>query len=291
MRKSQSELLLLTKRVINSVKDVKKDKISSRELVKFFCEKCGKPYASVICNIKQSKRLYCKECSTKENNLKKYGDPNYRNLKQIKQTMIKKYGVDNCLKIPEIKEKIKKTNIEKYGKEWQVQTKNFEQKSKQTCLKHFGVEYSFQSENNISKSLKTRQERYGDISFNRKYLYQNIWFDSSWELAYYIWLTDVKAKFEFHPNPIEEKYFDNDGKPHTYYPDFLVDGKYQEIKGSQFFNKKNEPFDFYTKKFWWEKFNFMKKHNVEIIKFNEIKLILKYIENRYGPKYLSQFKR
>jgi hypothetical protein len=290
MRIKQSELLLRVKRIITSLEDIKNDKKSSRELVKFFCEKCGKPYVSNIHIINNNMNLYCKTCKEKQTKLERYGDPNYNNNTKRKETFQEKYGCDNVLQNKSMVDKISKTNLEKYGSKWIVQSKHFEKKSKETCLKKYGVEYSFQSENNISKSLKTRYERYKDISFNRKYFYNNEWFDSSWELAYYIWLTDVNADFIFHPEPFKEKYLGEDNKYHIYYPDFLVDGKYQEIKGNQFFNEKDEPFDLYTKNFWWNKYSFMLKHNVEIIRFSDIKLILKYISNKYGNNYLNQFK-
>ena len=84
------------------------------------------------------------------------------------------------------------------------------------------------------------------ISSQQKYLYNNINFDSSWELAYYIWLTDNNIEFEYQPN-ISFEYMVN-GKIHKYFPDFLINDEYIEIKGNQFFDKDNNLINPYTKR-------------------------------------------
>lgn len=60
-------------------------------------------------------------------------------------------------------------------------------------------------------------------------------FDSSWEIAYYIWLKDNMIIFEYQPN-ISFKYIVN-GQIHYYRPDFKVNDEIHEIKGEQFFNE------------------------------------------------------
>ncbi len=53
------------------------------------------------------------------------------------------------------------------------------------------------------------------------YTYKGIHFDSSWELAYYIWLTDHNKQFIYHPKHYMD-YMD-EGINRVYQPDFLVD--------------------------------------------------------------------
>lgn len=127
--------------------------------------------------------------------LKKYGNPNYRNLEKHKQTCLKKYGVEYAMQCDEIKEKNKLTNLKKYGVENVFQSeiikdkckktklekygdpnyRNLE-KHKQTCLKKYGVESYLCTKNdnlkrgsseNLEKARKTNIERYGVENFTQ----------------------------------------------------------------------------------------------------------------------------
>ncbi len=55
----------------------------------------------------------------------------------------------------------------------------------------------------------------------RKYMYNGVMFDSSPEIAYYIWLTDHGIKFAYHPDA-GISYVDAAGRRHFYEPDFLI---------------------------------------------------------------------
>lgn len=89
---------------------------------------------------------------------------------------------------------------------------------------------------NIRKSIQTK---YGEHYINafmipevkaklhKHYKYDNIFFDSSWELAVYIWHTDNNIQIVREPCKFE--YYVNTAK-HYYYPDFLINGTIIEIK-------------------------------------------------------------
>jgi len=66
----------------------------------------------------------------------RYGDGNLK--EKIKQSYIKKYGVENPLQSSEIQEKRKNLFFKKYGVEHQSQLTNVKEKRKQTCLNKFG---------------------------------------------------------------------------------------------------------------------------------------------------------
>lgn len=227
------------------------------------CEKCKKTFVMQVRSLKEKDEIICKPCTQKITSPECHKD---KANNTRKQTCLKKFGTESFF-----------------------QSKEFKDKSKNTCIKKYGCEYITQSKEFIEKALKSRQERYGDVSFNAKYFYNDIWFDSSWELAYFIWLTDANQIFEYHPKAFHKKYVTSDGKEHLYFPDFIVNGEYQEIKGKQFFNEKGEPFDLYSKTFWWEKYNFLKENNIRIIKQEDMKFIFDYIEKTYGKNYLKQF--
>jgi hypothetical protein len=133
------------------------------------------------------KPIYCKTCGTQ---LKfsgmSIGYGKYCNSKcanndhevrnKIKNTMIKKYGVDNPLKSDIIKEKVKNTIIEKYGvdniSQLEYVRKSISEKNKQnsdervlkikdTCLEKYGVDNVFKDKNIQEKYKNTIIEKYG----------------------------------------------------------------------------------------------------------------------------------
>lgn len=108
---------------------------------------------------------------------------NKENLENLKQKYnITDDTITSISQIQQIKNKKEQTNIEKYD-----------------------VKNSFlvKDENGIEKRIKTYLKLYGyDHPTMVKYKYNELYFDSSWELAYYIWLKDHNVKFEYHPQPI-----------------------------------------------------------------------------------------
>lgn len=237
----------------------------------------------------------------------------------IKRTSMEKYGVEHFTQAKEIKERIVSSNINKYGgigfsspELMEKQHKTMMEKYnsyhnmlvpelKEKCFdsirrKHGGL-------GNASTELKEKQhqtmlERYGDIYpeqiheinllFKRKYKYNGIFFDSLSEIAYYKKLSETGAKFTYHPK-IRYDYTYN-GKRHYYFPDFEVDGKVIEIKGTHFFtsNDLSDPntqmINPYNRKYDGlanAKFNCMKEHDVEIILVEPMKESSKYIRENH----------
>ena len=217
--------------------------------------------------------------------LEKYGHKcvfqNDNIKEQIKQTNIDKYGTYNPMQNPEVQNKRMTTCLEKYGVSSYLEYSDFKEQSIKTCLEKYGVKYIGQS-HDIHKKSK------------QKYTYNNINFDSSWELAYYIWLKDNNINFEYQPN-IKFKYIANN-KEHYYFPDFKIKNEIIEIKGDHFFDKNGNfrsPFNSLNENIQNEykaKYQCMLDNNVKIIKYNEIRNIFYYIEKTYGKHYLKQFK-
>lgn len=194
---------------------------------------------------------------------------------KIEQTNLERYGVKNVFSNEYIKKKIAKTNLERYGVDNPRKSKVVDDKIKQTCIERYGVEHPF---SNHDVRVKCQQS----------YNYRNIFFDSSWELAYYIYLTDHNINFQYQP----DHYFEFTGK--RYYPDFEVNGKYQEIKGEQFFDgdKMVNPYDrsIDQDELYEAKHQCMIRNGVEIIRLEQMKPILQYIKETYSKDYLKLFK-
>ena len=176
-------------------------------------------------NIVKSKDMIY--ASIAKHNLEIYGCKNVAQLKEVqqkmKQTCLDKYGVNNASKTDFVWKKIKQTNLEKYGVEFATQSPIIKEKSKQTCLNKYGVEFARQAEgvkekikltvlakygvDTVFKSKEIRQKviqtnlatigvpnqfQAADFKYKawKRYRYDNLSFDSAWELALYIYAKD-----------------------------------------------------------------------------------------------------
>ena len=143
------------------------------ELKLGFCANCGN--STDFVNLSTGYRKYCsKKCAQNSNNvknkirqtnLKKYGvdvvSKSEKVKEKIKKTNLEKYGTENVFASDEIKEKIKHTNLKKYGVENPMQSKIIKNKTNQTNLKKYGVEVTFASDKIKEKIKQTNLEKYG----------------------------------------------------------------------------------------------------------------------------------
>lgn len=241
----------------------------------------------------------------KKTNIERYGvacpikTPDLQ--EKIMQHNIEKYGVEYPTSLEEVKEKVKKTCLERYGVSSPSQNPIFVEKYKQTNLKKYGVENPSQLETVKEKARKTCLERYGVRSYTqseeyqktakKKYFFENKYFDSSWELAFYIYLRDNNIDFIYKPSPIN--YFDSNGKSHKYFPDFKIGDRLIEIKGDFLLDEEGRLKDLPSggpvcPK---EKQICMDEHNVIVLSRKEINPYLKYVRDNYGKNYLRSFKK
>lgn len=245
----------------------------------------------------------------------------FRNEESFKKTCNKFYG--GCgLASKSIREKYEATNLENTGKVWS----NNPIKQKETNLKRYGVEYTIGSEYtkktfnvyNVSqldtikeKKIETCRLNYGcdnpsqseEVNKNKKkkYTYNNINFDSSWEIAYYIWLKDHNIEFEYHPKDKFVYFVENTIK--FYFPDFKVNNEFIEIKSLHFFVNKNpngnmiNPYkrNKYTPEelkirddIMEAKHQCMIENNIKIL--TDCSIYIKYINQKYGKNFLKSLK-
>lgn len=120
-------------------------------------------YCSVKCQ--RNSETVCEKLS--EAIQKKYGEGIVNPFQatevkeRIKNTMLKKYGVDHNLKSQQVKDKIKTNNIEKYGVENYVQTDEYRKKYRKKMLERYGVEHFSQTNEFKNSARKTFLRRYG----------------------------------------------------------------------------------------------------------------------------------
>ena len=254
----------------------------------------------------------------------KYGDEKYTNVQLMrknryekydgkwesdeakqkrKQSFIDHYGVDHNMKSAEGLKAYEDSVERKYGNGIRniSQVESVKQKKIETCRKNYGVDYTFQSPVIQHISQETCKNLYGvqfpmqnhDIrkKARSKYFYDNQWFDSAPEIAFYIWLTDNCIEFEHEPVPGLQ--YEVDNSVHVYFPDFKVSDMYFEIKGDQFFDENGKLIDPYHKineEVLHQKQQCMIDNNVVVLKSLEYKMFVLYVKQTYGCNYLKQFK-
>lgn len=184
------------------------------------------------------------------------------------QTCIERYG-ENYQEI--FSKKAMETNKRNHGGLHNSQTKECQEKMKQTYFEKTGYYYSAQNP-------KTRRNH------RTCYYYDNEEFDSSWELAYYIYLKDHNISFEYHTISVPYEW---NSETHYYKIDFKVGDRYVEVKGDHLLKK-----NVYTEDGRCEaKYKYMKEHNITVLSLEEIKPYLKYIKDVYGKDYLKSFRK
>ena len=222
------------------------------------------------------------------------------------ENISKKLGkiITNASQIPGVTKKVKVSKFVRYNDENYT---NSEQ-AKQTTFKHFGVSCFLQSKEvkNILVELYGVDNPWKNKDIQNKckkrYTYDNKGFDSSLEIAYYIWLQNANKKFTYQPDQCLSYEFD--GNQFKYHPDFLVDRQLIEIKGKYFFDITGKMICPYRNKEWTDdqydyvcmiyeaKHQCMLQNNVKIVLSDsaEMKEVLQYIDAKYGKNYIKQFK-
>ena len=257
---------------------------------------------SVKDKIKQTNVLrYGYECAAKSDIAKKhykdtcrrkYGVDSHNQLESVKQlkevTYINRYGVSNPNQSDDIIAKRIQTRIQRYGS---YLNDDILRKMQATCMDKYGVAHALQYPAFLEKYKQTCLAKYGvetNLQLTHEmalYKYNDVLFDSSWEVAYYIWLMDNQIQFSYHPSPIK---YEIDGKIHFYFPDFIVNGEYVELKGPHLINSMHELINPITKQVLYEKTQCLRDHNVKLI--TDCKEYLQYVKRKYGTNFIQQCK-
>ena len=122
------------------------------------------------------------------------------------------------------------------------------------------------------------------------YTYNGIKFDSSWELALWIYAKDHNEKIRRLPKTLS---YNVNGISKRYFVDFLYNGKYVEIKGKQLLDNENHLVNYKSHKRTKEqkaKEKCLKENEVILLTKKEIEPVLKYISEKYGKNYLQNFR-
>ena len=214
-------------------------------------------------------------------NIKNGHDKNYTNRDKARETCNKNHGVDNPFQIPSVIEHNKQICRTRYNCDYFLQVPEIYQKGIDKIFKTYGVY-------NVAQSSEIRSK------IQKRYTYNGILFDSSWELCLYEYLSDHSIDFIYQPNS-NFTYTDRTGKLHYYMPDFLLTSSQQfiEIKGDHFFTSDGLPIR-NNKYPWFEKYECMVKNNILILTSIQLAPVFAYIEQKYNVKsyktYVKKFK-
>lgn len=240
------------------------------------CKMCGKPMVQNAYSFSQgfTKTQFCNaKCRANNEDFKRicaedrisrygsaFGDP-----KKYIATRIKRHGRKNAKLSASLKAA------------YQNRKNEILKKRSDTLFNNYGVRTPMHS-----PELRSRQ--------CYRYTYDGKHFDSSFEIALYIYLSDNHIEFSYQPNVTFEYEFD--GKCHKYIPDFKIKNEYVEIKGDHFFKEDGtmqNPYDHLQDGLYESKHQCMILHNVKILRTSECQKYIDYVINKYGPSYLSSF--
>lgn len=205
-------------------------------------------------------------------------------------SLMEKYGVKNAFQSKEVKTKIKETNLLRLGVDNPAKSLVVQTKIRETLFKKLGVTHQMKNSTIREKTSKTCIARYGKICFPQaKYEYNNEIFDSSWELAFYIYYKDynlsiIRNKARFFT-------YSYNGKSYKYFPDFLIQNRIFEIKGQHFFNESGQmtnPFNSNDNARVAEKQKCIEQNNIILIR--DCSKYLNYINEKYGKNLLKSFR-
>ena len=160
----------------------------------------------------------------------RYGDEKYNNQDKNKKTCLERYGVEQVLSSPEMREYASIRNETING------DRNYTNREKATLtnIQRYGFPNVMQNPEIKNKAISNKYKIYGNYSGYRLYNYYGITFDSSWELA--VWIYCIDHNIPIIREPVRFEYYDINNKRHYYIPDFSISGKLVELKGDQYFS-------------------------------------------------------
>lgn len=258
-----------TQHIKKHIREKEKEEILSKTLFK--CEYCGKEFYG---KTKNTNRFCCKKCShafSTKNTRKEISATIKQKLLNGEKIGYCKINFNNYI----IKDNGEKIKLEyfcsKCGKKIGKTKYNLCSKCVQSC-----DQYRKNVSNGLSKALKGKSGGYRKNSGRGKCgWYKGYWCQSSYELAWVIYSLDHNVKFE--RNKDEFVYFFKDEK-HNYLPDFKIsDKEYTEIKG-------------YINEQWKSKMQqFPKYLKLNVLYRKDMKLIIKYVEQKYGKDFIELY--
>lgn len=172
------------------------------------------------------------------------------------------------------------TNEKLYGNKCSLNNEVNKQKRENTWFEKYGTKHPWSNNEIHTKCIDTTVKKYGRPNVYNKFKYDNVTFDSSWELAFYIYLKEHNIRFNYHCEKISY-IFNNE--QHLYFPDFKIFNTIVEIKSPYLYDKMLKENTIEN-----AKLQCMQNNNVKII--TNCDFYLKYVENKYGKDFIDNYK-
>ena len=210
----------------------------------------------------------------RKRNIEKYGGPSPFSSDKVQEIaherIYKKYGVSNVMFNKEFVKKLADDREKRIGVRSTLLLPENIEKTKKTMMKNYGVE-------KYAQSIEYRKRRRYSLFYK-----DNEHFDSSWELAVWIYCKDHNIPIEREPFSLE--YCDENGNKCFYFPDFKINGELVEIKGDCFL-------DYDGKIFNKAKQKCMDDNGVKLVSSGDDLLIksMQYVKNAYPVNYIKCF--
>lgn len=271
--------------------------VQQKQKIKFICKNCKKEEINLLQSFLRRKKLnlensfLCKQCCYEKTCLEKYGVKNADYIndgKEKRQKIFKNEPIlidyNSNLNIFKKSQKLK--FICRQCNKESIQNAETLRKNNTFICSHCSSINGLLLKYNVTNPMHIHDFFVKGCKF---YFYNSIMFDSSWELAYYIWLKDNNINFIYQPDISFDYYYKN--KLHKYKPDFKIDDEIIEIKGDHFIKdgKMICPYNHNKDDLFNEKYKCVLENNIKILTNKDIKPILDYIKEKYGKKYLKNF--
>lgn len=282
--------------VVTTLEELQSLNLKAREHIIVKCDICGKEFVT------RAKRtdLHCKGCKTL---IVKTANGTLKHSEETKKKISKSTQGRKVCVTEEQKQKRKLTCIERYGGE-PLANSDIRNKIKKTCIEKYGQDNFCKSEagrKTLSRISKENSQKRRDTCLQKynvsastlidgckkKYTYDGIQFDSKWELAIWIYYTELGHNISRATQPLVYTY---NNIEHNYYPDFIIDGELIEVKGPHFFEngKMINPFDRSQDELYNAKYQCALLNNVKFI--TDATLYLNYVDDKYTRDYIKLFK-
>lgn len=203
------------------------------------CLECGGEVCFSKCyGNRKGYNKYCSHsCKMRHINLNRSKEESEERKKKIRETCIKKYGVEHYFSSKNIKDKKKVTYLKRYGVENPSQIDWVKEKKRETCLINYGVENPSQSSDIQSKKTKFTRKKQITTKCGKKYD-----LDGYEPLTISELLINNDPKNILHHTEIEDEigkiYYHYNNKKSVYHPDIYVksENKIIEVKSLYWYN-------------------------------------------------------
>lgn len=269
-------------------------KVQRNQKLVYNCKECNCKVLRTFSNLKfYDFRMLCEKHLKIDTVQQRYGVTNVASAQVFKEKRVKNcrqlYGTDNPTQSENVKSKLwsnrdRQAFSDKMKDVWNNKTKEqrekqrlackramlsrsesevfaSQEKAKQTCKEKYGADY-WQCSDIFKETLVERLKK-----IQKRYTYENEHFDSSWELALWIYAKDHNEEIEREPLSFPYQW---KGKQHLYVPDFLYKGNLLELKGDHFLDERTKC-----------KLKVAEKYNIKILHLKDVKVYLDYCRNKF----------